>query len=299
MKNFILTLSLLLVLIFQSSHIAFSEEEGKGKEEMTEEQIAYVLKNDDALLKLRKIAADQLFKDLNGAKNNLILETLQISKKTDTAKLFRVYLEKKILESRDPKLLKSLRSALENRNENSSFRNSALSILWQVDPESISPTVFSIIEDISEPQELRVSAMERLVQDEELVHVARKIVLDKREQLAMRRACLDFIESRMKREEIQKLYQDIILDTSDQTQFRRFLVMKGARFIENLPDALIKVVSNSKNDVALRQTALYGLYASKDGVAKFLPEIRRLVSDESSPVLKENLKEFIEKVEAV
>jgi len=297
MKNLALTSALILLFILQSGHAVFSED----KEEMTEEQIVYLLKNEDALLETRKIAADKFFADLNDEKRSVVLEVLKIRKESDTAKLFRVHLEKKIFASRDQKLFKSLRDVLENRSESLPFRQSALSIMWQADLRSISPIALRIVENIAEPEELRVSAMERLSQREEvenLTEIARKIALDKNEALSMRRTCFGFVESMTDKEEMRKFYQDIILNSSDQASLRRFLVMKGIRSnIENFPEILIKVVVDSKNDAALRQTALFGLQASGNSAVTFLPELRRLLSAEPNPEFKEDLRRFIEKVE--
>lgn len=296
MKKFIsLFLVITAVMLPQFHRFAFAEEQ------MSNEQLLYILKNDDALLETRKTVVNELMESLTDEHRVAILEALKIKKTTDSAKLFRAYLEQKILAKGDKEILASLKSALESSGD-AAFRMSALAVLWNANPKSISYTIIKIIQNSSEPDDLRLAALERIAFSEEYkdeaLALTRRILTTKTESLLMRRACIGFLETRIPKEETHKIYQDIILNSAENTDFRRFLVMKGVYLhIPDYPQDLIKIVKDSRNAISLRQTALQGLNLAGDSAAQFLPELRRLESVESDAAFKENLKSFIEQVE--
>ncbi len=292
---------LLLFLVIGAVGILPFNHSAHAKEEMSEEQLLYILHNNDALLEKRKTVIDELLADLTDERRAAVLEALKIDKATDEAKLFRAYLEEKILASADKKMLTSLRDSLEGSGD-IAFRKSALSILWKANPEEITFSIFRIIQNSSEPDELRLACLERIgfAEDlkDEVLNLARKILANKNESIVMRRACIGYLETRVATEEIHKLYQSVILNQSENSDFRRFMVMKGVYLrIPDYPQDLIKIVQDSRNTIALRQTALQGLNLAGDAAIHFLSELRRLESVESDLAFKENLKSFIGQVE--
>lgn len=276
---------------------------GKTSPAETEEKEGdpvFLIKNDDALLALRKAAFDQLLSKSAPEMHEAISSLWRKKPKTDSAKMFRVYVDDKIAETKDPALIDAFQAELRNPKGNVATREILLNLLFKVESEKTKAYALQMIKNRKEPESLRLAALNGLAlyETREVVSgLATSFARDGKESLKIRVTALNFLESRSNEKTkkiIYDIYESIVANSNENPRLQTYLIGKGV--VVGIPDfhrILMSVMRDSKFDVVTRTAALHGLTQYKD-LATILPgELRRLLSAEKGP-FKQELKAVIE-----
>ena len=183
-------------------------------------------------------------------------------------------------------------------------REEGLALLVKISNDKEKEKLFSdfvyLAQESNEPGELRKAAIgyasNAKFVPEKNEDWAKKIVSNKREATQVRTSALNYMEVNQA-QELDPLLPQIILDATENSDFRQIAILKGARMPSNAFSLTLQsIIANKKEELKIRKLSLSALlgYAPHENP---LPFLKQVLATENDLIMRRELEEAVGQLE--
>ncbi|MBI4395085.1 MAG: hypothetical protein HY583_02695 [Candidatus Omnitrophica bacterium] len=251
-----------------------------------------IAKNRRASFQDRKNAIDQI-KTENDP--HTAAEFAQIIRNSKEPIALRGYVADTLAEAKNKWSGMELRKILKDKTATNESRKLALYSLWKKEPQTFQTELINMVQNYSEPAELRVAALSYLSESKE--NQPPKFWLDlyarKENPAAIRITALDGLEKLELLAQNEAVLIQIIHNPRESIEIRKSSILTGSRILSSsvLGQELTKIVSNPENPLEMRHFAVNHLASVADTV--LVPELKKISSQEKNTTLSRELETLI------
>lgn len=263
----------------------------------TEAADIQIAQNRDASIQDRVAAIERLKETQSPELAPLLIDLFKSPEKERPP--FIANLIKHLISAQDDQIVPELNSILKDKTYDVEKRKLALYILWQKSPKTITPELTPMIKDKQEETSFRASAIQDYGQlnDFENFKFAVPILTDKSEPAAVRIAVLYALENMDYFQLHANALTQIIQDPAEDPLVRKSTMLVASKTFpaDRWQETLLTMIGNRNNKLEIRRLAVDHLKLTPLNPV-LLPQLQKILDNESRPEMVNGLNELIRKI---